>query len=663
LEVFFLAKDGRGSSKDIMKSDNFKVNPRSSLKVKQKAKGHDKAKSHDKHFNERISYDSPDLLFATHGGARAATQSSHWFKVLPITVFSTLVILLVRMVTYKGTANEFYWFSSPADISDFFCIFKTQVISVLAVLMLVILLYNVFIQDFYIKKTFAYIPMLIYSAFVGLSYVFSDYKQYAWTGWNDRFEGTLMLLVYMFVLFYVINIVNSEKNVKWIIYPLTGSSFILGAIGVSQYYGMDFFTTNIGKKLITPSWFWDQLDALVFNFKQGQIYQTVFNPNYVSFYITLLIPIFVMMFIQSKTVVQKVIFGMAFGLAFFNMIGSVSSGGLVGLFVSFILAIVLFNKKLVEWKKPLIIVVIIALVVVGLTFGRLLPSLGIQTAASTPAAVTTSEPAVTEAAAAPLYIDFMETKPDRIRLSLDGKVFNILPTLEGQSISINVIDDAGVAISNDDPILKRVIMNGGMNQDFPAIAMQINDLNWIFIINDEGIAYVSDMNKITQMVNPPSIGFANDQFFGSSRGYIWSKTFPLLKDSFFIGHGADTFAIIFPQNDFVGKLNSFTNRNIVVDKAHNMYLGAAVGTGILSVFALLAMYILYCMQSFKIYRKSSYSSFLEYAGVGIFIGVVGFLFAGLINDSSVSTMPLFYGLFGTGIAINMLLKKAAAKAE
>jgi hypothetical protein len=336
---------------------------------------------------------------------------------------------------------------------------------------------------------------------------------------------------------------------------------------------------------------------------------------------------------------------------------------LVGLFVSFILAIVLFNKKLVEWKKPLIIVVIIALVVVGLTFGRLLPSLGIQTASLTPAAVTTSEPAVTAAAAAPLYIDFMETKTDRIRLSLDGKVFNIIPTLEGESIAINVTDDAGIPITPNDPTFKRIQMNGGMNQNYPAIAIQINDLTWLFVINETGVAYVSDLNKISQMVNPPSIGFANDQFFGSSRGYIWSKTFPLLKDTFFIGHGADTFAIIFPQNDFVGKLNFFSNRNIVVDKAHNMYLGAAVGTGILSVFALLSMFILYGIQSFKIYRKCSYNSFLEYSGVGIFIGVVGFLFAGLINDSSVSTMPLFYGLLGTGIAINMILKKAATEAE
>jgi hypothetical protein len=28
-----------------------------------------------------------------------------------------------------------------------------------------------------------------------------------------------------------------------------------------------------------------------------------------------------------------------------------------------------------------------------------------------------------------------------------------------------------------------------------------------------------------------------------------------------------------------------------------------------------------------------------------------------VDDSTVSVMPMFYGLFGTGIAINMMLKK------
>jgi len=38
-------------------------------------------------------------------------------------------------------------------------------------------------------------------------------------------------------------------------------------------------------------------------------------------------------------------------------------------------------------------------------------------------------------------------------------------------------------------------------------------------------------------------------------------------------------------------------------------------------------------------------------------GICGFLAAGLVNDSTVSTMPMFYGLLGTGIAINYMNKQ------
>ena len=575
---------------------------------------------------------------------------------IPVIFFTTIIIALVRMETYKGTANEFFWFSGSKTLTDFFCIFKTHAIFLTAIVIGVIILYSLFSFDFYIKKSFAYIPMAIYSAFVLLSYIFSDYKQYALMGWNDRFEGTIVLLLYMLVLFYIINTVNSEKNVKWILYPLTAVSFILGLIGVSQYYSHDFFATTIGKKLITPSWFWDQLSVLKFNFEQGQIYQTVFNPNYVSFYTTLIIPIFALLFIQTKSMVQKVVFGLAFAFALFNMIGSVSSGGLVGLFASFILAIVLFNKKLIDWKKPLFVLIGITILVSGLTFNRLLPSLKVSLAFPSVYATAT-------ASNTPLHIDFMETKSGRLRIGLDGKVFNFIPTIDGQNISFSVTDDSNKVITAQDPILQQIKITTGRTKNFPSFSLQINNLSWIFVEKNKEIMYYSDLKKLSSLSQPASIGFKNNQTFGSGRGYIWSKTLPLLKNTLLVGHGADTFAIYFPQNDSIGKLNNLYDRNIVVDKAHNMYLGAAVGTGVVSVLALLAMFILYGIQGFKLYRKATYTTYLEYAGAGIFLGVVGFLFAGLINDSSVSTMPMFYGLLGTGIAVNMILEKSDERVD
>lgn len=131
----------------------------------------------------------------------------------------------------------------------------------------------------------------------------------------------------------------------------------------------------------------------------------------------------------------------------------------------------------------------------------------------------------------------------------------------------------------------------------------------------------------------------------------------MMKDTLVLGHGADTYCIYFPHNDYVGKYNADWNINLIVDKPHNMYMGIIIGTGGISMLALLVIWGIYIVQSLLIYRRESYESFSVYTGAGIFLGICGFLAAGLVNDSSVSVMPMFYGLLGTGICINMILSK------
>jgi hypothetical protein len=76
--------------------------------------------------------------------------------------------------------------------------------------------------------------MIVYAVFVLLSYAFSDYKLFALWGYNDRFEGTVTLVCYMIMLFYIINSVNTELNVKWIVYSVGAFSALLGFLGLSQ---------------------------------------------------------------------------------------------------------------------------------------------------------------------------------------------------------------------------------------------------------------------------------------------------------------------------------------------------------------------------------------------------------------------------------------------
>jgi hypothetical protein len=202
--------------------------------------------------------------------------------------------------------------------------------------------------------------------------------------------------------------------------------------------------------------------------------------------------------------------------------------------------------------------------------------------------------------------------------------------------------------------------------------VKLEDDNRRFIVNRDGIDFAiyftpdglmmaGASNVLKKTEYPPKLDiFDGRERFASSRGYIWSRTIPMLKDTVIIGHGPDTYAIEFPQYDYVGKLNSFPNHRMIVDKPHNMYLQIGINTGLMSLLALLALYLMYFIDSMKIYFKRDINSFLEYVGVGAFTGIMAYLAAGIFNDQIISVAPLFYSMVGLGLAVNRLVKKQEA---
>ncbi len=610
----------------------------------------------------------------------------NWFQLAIAGFFTAVIIMITRMHSYERDMGQFYWSNgSPGEmvgVSDFFSYYKMTFVVIMGVLAMLVLLYHVFCQTLVIRKSNFYIPMAVYSAFVILSYITSDYKDFALYGYNDRFEGTVPILCYMIMLFYIINLVTSEKAVKWIIYPVAGTSVILGLLGVSQALDIDFFRTGLGKRLITPSSYWGNLDGLSFTFQNREIYQTVYNINYVSFYLTLLVPLFAMLFIREHDTKKKVAWGGLFALSMFNMIGSQSSGGILGLAVMLVMALIVLNKRLIEWKKPIAILLVLILLMGAATFNRFAPELfgavnsvlGKQVLVM-PGQEKTPEvtPEETPAPVAPALtkIDYFETLTDTVSLSLNGNPLKIkLDNLNDPMNSNISVYDASDAPMNTQFNGEAYVVEGfdtlkirpaQDNSGQYYLLLTIDAVDWPFMVKPDGIVFVNQIGKQMQLVNVPHIGFENNQAFGSGRGFIWSRSLPMLKDTIFLGKGADTYCIYFPHKDYAGKYGSgvWTNSlNIVVDKPHDLYIGMAFGTGITSLLAFLALVIMYWIQSFRIYRRLDFKDgFLPAVGVGIFLGTTGFMAAALVNDSTISVMPMFYGLLGTGIAINYMIGK------
>lgn len=641
--------------------------------------------------HERIK--NPDYLVSM-SAAPSLNESTHWFQMLPAAFFTAVVIIITRMYAYTRPMEQFYWSEKANNLTDFFSYYKMAAILICAILALVILLYKVFTQSFFIKRNFAYIPMVVYTALVLLSYAFSEYKIFSLWGYNDRFEGVVSIVGYMVLLFYIINAVKTEKNVKWIVYSVGVFSALLGILGLTQAFGHDFFRTAIGKKLITPSWFWDQLDKLNFTFQNKQIYQTVYNINYVSFYLTLLVPLFGMLFIRSvmrgkeEALWKKILWGALFTLLVFNLIGSVSSGGYLGMLIILILGFIVLNKRVIIWRKPVIILFALAILMcfanaeqLQSEFNAAKGFLGNKTSVSVPGKpqASTSKAAVTQnaAAAEKAHIDFIDTYGNDIKVSINGNEM-IITTFPDDPSSVIVKDKSGKKIPFKLISAEAGYLHGFLDDRFamctlrPAIddngnkyyLLYIDDSEWPFRLTKDGPLFVNDLGSLVDLDPIKQIGFENNPNFGSGRGFIWGTTIPMLKDTVLIGHGPDTFAAYYPQKNYVGKYNAGWDLNIIVDKPHCMYLGMATNTGIISLIAMLILWGIYIIQSIRLYFRKDYGTdFNTYAGAGIFLGVCGFLVAALVNDSSVSVMPLFYGLLGTGIAINMILKKNDKKSE
>lgn len=651
--------------------------------------------------------------------AQRIDQPSHWTGMLPIAFFGACVIMIVHMHSYERNMAQFYWSGGNSNLSDFFSFNKMIAILVCAVVALLMLLYRLCTQSLAIKRSYAYIPMLIYSAFVIISYFMSDYKEFALLGYNDRFEGTLVLLAYMVMLFLVINTVNTEENVKWVVYPIAITSAMLGILGLTQALDMDFFRTALGQKMIVPngtvqmteqfmstgfgkaladagliteaSYTVNQLidmgksidlNYLNFTFKNREIYQTVYNINYVSFYLTLLVPLFGMLFIRSvelgkeEKLWKKIAWGALFALLVFNLIGSASSGGMLGMAFVVLVALVVLNKKILKWWKPVLVLMIIATIVFGATFERWSGELkgaasGVLGTNNNVQTETTDENIVQH------KLQYIDTDGFDVYIGIDDAELHLtmyydapeqIRILDGDGVAVGVKGtEANSVMAFDDERFSNCFIQPAKDEagnNYYIFTHDHQEHNWAFRITEDGVFYLNNLGELIDMDKIPAVGWENNQRWGSGRGYIFSRTIPMMKDTMIVGYGADTYCLHFPHKDYVGKLNSGSysrNINIIVDKPHNMYMGAWVGTGGVSVISLLALFGIYLAQSFILYFRNRFENcdFAAYAGVGIFLGILGFLVTGLVDDSSVSVMPMFYTLLGTGIAINMLLKRRA----
>lgn len=580
-------------------------------------------------------------------------------------IILALVVSIIPLVVYLKVVNidgvlRFAWTGTETQL-DFFSYWKAQLIMLCASLIAVIFIYQIARQKFeYFKNKIIYIPLMIYTVMVLLSAIFSEHKTVAFIGFIDRFEGAWVLLSYVILVLASMLFIKNERASKYVLIPLFISCIALAIIGLSQFYGSDFFQTAFGRKLILPKALEDQADKLGFIFSGQQImYTTMYNPNYVGSYAALLLPVSAGLFYSwiEKKYWRGIIAGLIFVTATFVLfLGGMSRAGLMGGIGSLIIFIILFRKKI---KNFWLYTIALVLVLFGIYLTMDLTSNG----QISKEFINTLPSAVNDEISDGGSKDIDPNEPSKFIESIEIK--GVAITVKTKTESLTIVHNNGKLIftGTDGKMLDVILEDGVYHFTDKAYSLYkivvkgsgIFDLLWndiqipiivadnnLHIVTQEGIA-------INQISKPKTFGFKGYELFASGRGYIWSRSIPLMKDTLILGHGPDTFAIYFPQYEIDAKINYLKSATMIVDKPHNWYLQMGINTGVISLIAMLVFLGWYIIKGFFVWVKDVGNG-EKAIGASILCGVVGYCIAALFNDSTVSVAPVFWVLLGIGIS-------------
>lgn len=587
------------------------------------------------------------------------------YHIFPIMLMIFIVPLVVRLRVMTLTGAQYDLWTGSKEIQDFFSNYKMIWILICTALAIIMLAVKSFQSKFEIfRKSYYLIPIGVYSIAVVLSTILSEYKEISIWGFVDRYEGMLVLLAYMIILNVTIFLVDSKYHIKLLLGALLASAIIIAVIGMFQYIGLDIWKTNFGKSMMLPTEFMKDADNLQFQLGKNVIYSTLYHYNYVGSYMAMLFPLTLTMFMLIKNKIAKIFMGIATALMAINWIACNSRAGIVGGGLALIILFIMMRKQLKE-KRKYFAIGAIALVVVFVALNVISKgalSSRIKTFYSEMKTMVVSDKK-NEDFTSLIPLKTVKAKGNTAYVNIDNDTLNI-EIGEGdiaffdenkKSITLEFKSDTGKIVLKDerytDYDIGLVNMSGKnilyINKDNTKLYFQIKS-QYIGIVNFKGESIDID--------NIKSFGFKGKERVASSRGYIWSRSLPLIKDTILLGHGPDTFAAYFPQNDIKGKMYAYYGDMWqLVDKPHNLYLQTALNTGVLSLIAMLALFIMYIVKSFKIYYSNNFKDFYSIAGLGIFVAVVGYLGAGFFNDSVVSVAPVFWILLGMGISINNIL--------
>lgn len=578
---------------------------------------------------------------------------------LPFLLILAFVPLVSVIHEYNSGLQKYEWMTVNGLTDDFFLYYKSRLLIIFGALLLLCLTCREWgrVRALFADKKI-WIPILGGGAFLlgSLISVFGAVsRSYAFWGGYEQWEGFVILLVYAVLFLYGYSCYEREEEFRFPYVAITAGALLVGLLGAFQAFGFDYVNTDIMHAIFKSMESAVKDIEFAASFEKGLAYSTLYNPNYVGSYASLLIPVLIGICIVGRKIWVKAMAGLAALSLLISAIASNSLAGVAGLASSLLIFLVFLIPAWKRHKKAgWAVAGGLVLAVLILVIGRPGPVQSIFDRLTSPIQMEQDH-----------MIEGMELKDDVLTMtSVTGKKVRMKIVYEDMflyqfdsekyapvsyqnmndavhTLSVNLTETENIRISEFDSSQSGV--------EVPMF--QISDMQhqYYFVLYEGKIQYYNVYGRTAKLQKIDYAGFEGHMNFATGRGYIWSRTLPLLSKHILVGCGQDNFIFDYPNDDYVGKQNYGFGAEVIT-KPHNMYLQMWVQDGLFALLGFCVLVGFYIIDVFRTYflRKRKDASL----GIATFLGITGYLVVGFANDSTITVAPLFWGLLGLGYALN-----------
>ncbi len=626
----------------------------------------------------------------------AQAERREMYFLIPIIFALCFIPLIVTTHDYSTEFTSFEWFNNTEiDQIDSFEYAKGVAVILTGIVVAIIIAGSKFVETIKAANKKIVVPLGIFILMVFLSSIFSSYKKLAFAGGGySQFQTCFVLISYALLCYYAYRYITDNKKINCILIWFTGSTFIMALIGFLQSVGANPLKWAFVQKLMTV---FSKVNSVGFKEGYSSVIMTFNNPDYVGSYVALTLPIiFFAIFAKPfatkwANIAYKVVNVIIIAMMLKALVVSGSLTGLIALAGGFGVAVLALigsftktilvknntgntaNNKLGTGKIAAIVAaVIIGCIVLfmGGVFGVVKSgkvdgivgklTAGLKDTRNVISIVTDTDVLhielrngnkcdLTVPASANGGYDYKMTKEDGTEIPLQWADDISGYKVADQTFNMLTITPAAFSIEGQ-------TIEGFKVNDVP------NQISWIFIRQNNKWMYYTPFGKVIDLKPIRRFGFKNTENIASRRGYIWSRTIPLMADYWFTGIGPNAFIIAFPNNDFVGS-KRVGGSTTLVDKPHNVFLQIYIQTGGISAIAYAFLWAYYIVCALiNLFKRKKMTS-LMWINVGLMSAMVSFAVSGITNDSVIGSQVIYWVLLGLGFAINKVIEKNRMNGE